>query len=293
MLFKRNANMVSVLDSLMHKKVTFSGVGAAHLGGEKGMLNMLKNKGYNVKPLVSKQTLFTKNAKNKLENLFTKPELEVHSTTDGFISIKSFDELREFSRDGIKYYIAPDMTNGAYLTINRLNTFEYLPNEKTPVDLSYIKNLLYEDIPGTIIEKTEFNSPFPGISILNKTKKGDYQKYHIYKTPLEIIVIKFGGKKDFVLRHEAEIFNSIKFKLTNEDLITFKEPNGKYNFSCPKNYIAANLEHPGKKLIQATLGNDYYFFQESPYHDIEYIEEDSFEAKYIHTNFYKNSRYNK
>lgn len=289
MLFKRNENMVNVLDSVMRKKIVFSGVGAAHLGGEKGMLHMLQERGYTVKPLVSKQTEYARAEKDRLEEKFTNPELSLQSTSDGFISIKSFDELREFTADGIKYYVAPDMTNGAYLTINRLNTFEYLPNPNSTVDLAFIRNLLYEDVPGTIIEKEEFKAPYPGISILNKTKKGDYQKYHIYKTPLEIIVVKFGGKKDFVLLHEAEIFNSIRFKTPSNTITTFNGPYGKYEFKCPDNYITANLEHTGKKLVQA-LGehNDFYFFQESPQHDVEYIEEDAFEAKYIHTSFYKN-----
>lgn len=288
MLFKRNENMVNVLDTLMRKKVVFSGVGAAHLGGQKGMLNMLREKGYTVRPLISKQTEYAKSEKDKLEQKFTQPKLSIQSTSDGFISIKSFDELREFTAEGIKYYVAPDMTNGAYLTINRLNTFEFLPNPNDKVDLSYIKNLLYEDVPGTIVEKTEFTTPYPGLSILNKTKKGDYQKYHIYKTPLEIIVVKFGGKKDFVLQHESAIFSSIAFKPVGYQPATFKEPHGKYTFVCPENFITSNLEHTGKKLVQA-LGknNSVYFFQESPQHDVEYIEEDAFEAKYIHTSFYK------
>ncbi|WP_299272368.1 TraB/GumN family protein [uncultured Psychroserpens sp.] len=287
MLFKRNENMVVVLDSLMHKKSVFSGVGAAHLAGEKGMLQMLRDRGYTVKALTSKQTDFAKNEKEKLENLFTKPELSYHSTPDQFIEIKSFDKLREFTFNGVKYYIAPDMTNGAYLTINRLSTFEYLPSEKEKVSLDYIKNLLYEDIPGDIIEKKEFDLPFPGISILNKTKKGDYQKYHIYKTPLEIIVVKFGGKKDFVLNYHEEIFNSIKFKSESLEYANFKDPFKKYTFNFPKYYITDNLKNPGKKSIQGYVGTDYYFFQESPNHDTSYIEEDDFEAQFIHTNFYK------
>ena len=287
MLFKRNENMVIVLDSLMHKKSVFSGVGAAHLAGEKGMLQMLRDRGYTVKALTSEQTDFAKNEKEKLENLFTKPELSYHSTPDGFIEIKSFDKLREFTFNGVKYYIAPDMTNGAYLTINRLSTFEYLPSEKEKVSLDYIKDLLYEDIPGDIIEKQEFELPFPGISILNKTKKGDYQKYHIYKTPLEIIVIKFGGKKDFVLNYHEEIFNSITFKSESSDYSTFTDPFKKYSFNFPKYYITDNLKNPGKKSIQGFSGSDYYFFQESPSHDTNYIEEDNFEAQFIHTNFYK------
>ena len=176
MLFKRNENMVNVLDSLMHEKSVFSGVGAAHLGGKKGMLNMLRHRGYTVKSLVSEQTNYAKTEKDKLEDKFTAPQLSLQTTFDGFISIKSFDTLREFNADGIKYYIAPDMTNGAYLSINRLNTFEYLPNKNDKVDLDYIKNLLYEDVPGTILEKKEFNTPFPGISILKPNKKGRLPK---------------------------------------------------------------------------------------------------------------------
>jgi uncharacterized protein YbaP (TraB family) len=286
MLFKRNENMVTILDSLMHKKKVFAGVGAAHLGGQKGMLQMLKDKGYTVKALTSKQTEYAKQEKNKLEELFKKPELQNHSTPDGFITLKSFDKLREFSFQNIKYYVAPDMTNGAYLTINRLNRFQYIPSIKDKVNLEDIKFLLYEDIPGDIIKEEELTSPFPGISVLNRTKKGDYQKYHIYMTPLEIIVIKFGGKKDYVLKYESEIFDSIKFKNKTENFTTYNDSHNKYSFDFPQYYITDNIEKPGKKLIQSFVEDDYYFFQESPRHDLKYIEEDDFEAKFIHSNFY-------
>lgn len=286
MLYKRNENMVNVLDSLMHKKSVFSGVGAAHLPGEKGMINMLVEKGYTVKPLISNQTEYGKSEKDKLENLFVKPKLSLQSTPDAFLRIKSFDTLREFSNGSQKYYLAPDMTNGAFLAINRISTFEFLPHEK-PILLKKIDDLLFEDIPGTIIKKTDITSPYPGISILNKTKKGDYQKYHIYKTPLEIIIIKFGGKKDFVKQYEADIFNSITFKPNTNSFITFNEAHQKYSFKIPNNYITNNIEKSGKKLVEAYLDDDYYFFQESPHHDVDYIEEDAFEAKYIHTIFYK------
>lgn len=287
MLFERNENMVVVLDTLMHRKSVFAGVGAAHLGGQKGMIQMLKDRGYDVKPLISDQTPIAKFEKEKLENLFTKPDIAYQSTPDGFITIKSFDKLREFTFDKLKYYVAPDMTNGAYLTINRLNTYDFLPNERKKLNLDYIKDLLYEDIPGDIIEQTEFELPYPGISILNRTKKGDYQKYHIYKTPLEIIIVKFGGKKDFVLQYHDEIFDSIQFKATSSQYTDFKDVLSKYSFRFPEYYIADNLKNPGKKVVQGIVGDDYFFFQETPVHDIKYIEEDDFEAQYIHTNFYK------
>ena len=90
-----------------------------------------------------------------------------------------------------------------------------------------------------------------------------------------------------MLRHESEIFQSIRFKPYSNGITQFKDPNNKYTFDCPTDYITSNFEHRGKKLVQAIADDDFYFFQESPEHDTEYIEEDAFEAKYIHTSFYK------
>lgn len=50
-LNNRNANWISKIEKLMHDKSSFIAVGAAHLGGTKGVLNLLKLKGYTVKPL--------------------------------------------------------------------------------------------------------------------------------------------------------------------------------------------------------------------------------------------------
>ena len=50
-LFKRNDNWIPKIIKLMNKKPTFIAVGAAHLGGERGILNLLKKEGYTVKPI--------------------------------------------------------------------------------------------------------------------------------------------------------------------------------------------------------------------------------------------------
>ncbi|WP_046755968.1 TraB/GumN family protein [Kordia jejudonensis] len=292
MLFKRNENMVIVMDSLMQHKTVFAGVGAAHLAGEKGMLQMLEDRGYTVKPLTSKQTDFALKAKAELEDLHVQPYLNSYSTPDGFITIKTFDELREFVYKEQKFYLAPDMTNGAYLTITRLNTYDHFPNEEK-ITLDEIDPLLYEDIPGDIISKEKITSPFPGFSIVNKTKKGDYQKYHIYKTPLEVIIIKFAGKKNFVLQYEKEIFDSVTFRSPSDTLKTYTSEYNKYSFLFPENFISDNTKNVGNKLLQAEINDQYYFFKEVMSNDFTYIEEDAFEAKYIHENFYNKLDINK
>ncbi|MBV7270113.1 TraB/GumN family protein [Winogradskyella luteola] len=287
MLFIRNENMVNSLVELMPKKSVFAGVGAAHLPGNQGMINMLRDRGYTVKALTSKQTDFSKNEKTKLDSLFVAPTLKMHNTPDGFLGLNTYDELREFSYGGQKYYLDPDMTNGAYLTVNRISRFTYLPNEKEHITLKEIDDLLYEDIPGDIIRKEKLTNPYPGLSIVNKTKKGEFQKYHIYQTPLEIIIIKFAGRSDFVLQHEEKIFNSITLKKPSDDNTLFVSPNKKFQVNFPEYYVTSNMYNSGKKLIEGYKNDAYYFVQEAVLHDLNYIEEDSFEAKYFHHALYK------
>ncbi|WP_044404900.1 TraB/GumN family protein [Lacinutrix sp. Hel_I_90] len=286
MLYKRNDNMVTVLDTLIQKQSVFAGVGAAHLPGEQGLLNALRKKGYTVNALTSKQTQKGQEAKQNIEDFIAVPEMKRHTTADGFLSLKSFTELREFYYNGQKFIVSPDMTNGAYLTINRFNLYEYLPSEQE-ITLERLENFLFEDIPGDIISKEQLSSPFPGLSVLNKTKKGDYQKYHIYKTPLEVIIIKFGGPKNYVLDYEKAIFNAIEFKTTTDSITPFSSPNGKYSVAFPRFNTQDNMLNAGNKFIQGVAGDAYYFLSEAVNQDTYYIEEDAFEAKYIISNFYK------
>lgn len=287
MLTIRNTNMVTVLDTLMMRKSVFSGVGAAHLGGKNGMIEMLRNKGYILNPLTSPKTQVAKIQKERLENSIKTPVFSKHTTPDGFLSLNTFGELREFVHKGMKYYISPDLPNGAHLSISRINTYNYLPNDKN-LTLKNIDNYLFEDIPGEIITKENISGHFPGISILNKTKKGDYEKYHIYQTSLEFVIIKLSGRKNYVLDFEKEVFDSITFKEKSSKIVTVKEPNNKYSFNFPNTYVTDNFEYAGNKLLQAEFNNATYFLKEAVYFDTYYIEEDSFEAKYLATNFFEN-----
>jgi uncharacterized protein YbaP (TraB family) len=52
MLFNRNRNWISRIIKIVHEKPTFVAVGAAHLGGEKGVIALLRNEGYNVRAIM-------------------------------------------------------------------------------------------------------------------------------------------------------------------------------------------------------------------------------------------------
>ena len=59
----RNHNMANAASALMQKQSIFIAIGAAHLPGKEGVLNLLRNKGYRVSPVFSKKRLDPKDVK--------------------------------------------------------------------------------------------------------------------------------------------------------------------------------------------------------------------------------------
>lgn len=53
MLYNRNRSWIDPMQSLMFEQTTLFAVGAGHLGGEKGLINLLRRKGFTVKPVKS------------------------------------------------------------------------------------------------------------------------------------------------------------------------------------------------------------------------------------------------
>ncbi|WP_153797477.1 TraB/GumN family protein [Foetidibacter luteolus] len=53
MLYKRNANWAAQFPAITKGKSLLIAVGAGHLGGDKGLINLLKQKGYTLRPLVN------------------------------------------------------------------------------------------------------------------------------------------------------------------------------------------------------------------------------------------------
>ena len=52
-LDNRNLNWIKIMPELMEKETVFFAVGSAHLGGEFGVINLLKKAGYIVKPVMN------------------------------------------------------------------------------------------------------------------------------------------------------------------------------------------------------------------------------------------------
>ena len=173
--------------------------------------------------------------------------------------------------------------------LNRINTFSYLKKDDV-YTLDDLDNLLFENIPGKILEKTRITrNGFQGLDIKNKLKNGDHQRYHIYITPLEILMFKMGGKGDYVIQNSDTIFNSISFKKLNKKVNIITSGFKDFEVKMPSLYNFTNRYRKGDRFIQAfdSISESYYFLRKSTLNDFDFIEEDTFELKQIQKRFYQ------
>ena len=287
MLFKRNENMVDSMETLMKNGSLFAGVGAAHLPGDDGMIDMLIKRGYSLKPIYSEQTEKGKALKTKFETNFITKTYSPQTTADGFITLNTPNKLYELYADGGSFAIAPDFDNGSYITIARLYSYNSLRKRSEQLTEKDLEKLLFEFIPGDIITKKVLDQPYPGFDIKNKTKTGNYQRYLFYVTPIEIIIIKMDGKQEFVKRESDKVFSSLKLNVKDKVTVT-SEFNG-FEVEMPGYTITNNTKYSGKRFVQAYNENsDYAFLMENYFNSVNYIEEDSFELAYTMEKFCEN-----
>lgn len=306
MLHIRNENMARRMDSIIQGGNTlFSGIGAAHLAGEKGVIEMLREKGYNVRPVVRNIGDYSKAYRDKLEKTYVEQKLTKYTTSDDWIEVNLPGKLFEMpSNQYYKMYFYPDMSNGTNYSLIRLRHHGAMRNQTKEYMIKRIDSLLYENIPGKILQQTEIErNGYPGFDIINRTKKSDYQRYLIFATPIEMIVFKVGGTLDYVKDNNNldAIFDSFKIKGKNNTWAKHSSPYG-FNIDLPGTPITDEKNTEMKHLfgngveIFALDGEDFYSVKRASYQDQSYIEEDTFELSYIASQFQeemKHKEYNR
>ncbi|MFH0865412.1 MAG: TraB/GumN family protein [Bacteroidota bacterium] len=298
MVLKRNAVMANSMDSIMKYSSLFAGVGCAHLPGDSGVIDLLRKKGYTLRPV---NYLSTNGIDPKIRSQLEKTRV-YRDFTNQFPSDSSFSvmlpgPLSEYGSDnfGIKKYIYNDPANGSYYYIIRSNHFAKLYSQSDTYILQRIDSILYESVPGKILKKeiSYSNNGYPGYNIENETETGDRQQYRIYITPDEIILFKMSGTGDYIIYgNEAEtFFNSITFYRTEgNNFSEFPSKTGGYRINFPVNKCYYISNDPGSErrelLTSASVdNNEYYFLMCSRLFDFSYIEEDTFELNMLAETF--------
>ncbi len=301
MLYKRNANMVRRMDSIMRLgKTLFTGVGCSHLPGTKGVLQMLIDMGYQVRPVQSIALEKSKMAK-KYENMKLKHTYSTQTSDDGLISATLPTRLTKVNDNSFySSYLSPDLANGYYYQIEKI-TCNSVFSGKTPDDiLLVIDTLIFENIPGEITSKKNIvSNGFKGMEVVTMLKTGDLNRFQILASPFNVYIIRMSGKKNFAISSEANnFFKSIKINEGNaSEWRKINSPDSIYSLELPSNESTSKLPMSYKidpsfehLVYEKTSGNTYLIKQMDILNQY-YLEQDSFELNVMAESFSKTDNF--
>src|SRR5882757_10453407 len=212
-LYRRNEIQAESIDSIVKKHSLFVGVGAAHLPGKRGVIELLRRKGYTLRPVIMPDRDALR--RDDIDKIKVPVSFSSFTSADGDFSVQLPGKLyrRSDNRSDESWQYA-DMSNGAYYMIGRVKTHSSFLGQKDEVILKKVDSLLYENIPGKILKKTAITrSGYKGFDITGRTRRGDIQRYNILVTPYEVWVFKISGTNGYVDGPEADqFFNSIHLR---------------------------------------------------------------------------------
>ena len=288
-LYRRNEIQANAIDSIIKNKSLFAGVGAAHLPGERGVIELLRQKGYRLravkmadrdaaqKEIINQLKVPVKFSKQHSDDLF----YTVDVPGPLYALKNSYQQM-----DRSQY---ADMSNGAYYLVSRIKTYASFTSQPGVVQKK-VDSLLYEYIPGTILQKkTIERNGYPGYDISNRTRRGDLQRYQIYITPFEVVIFKMSGKGDYVKGPEASsFFNSIQLKNFHVKPGTYTPAEGGFSIWLPQEphvfYNTASDNRWEYEAVDKTNGEAYLVFK-TAIHNYHFLEADSFDLALIETSF--------
>ncbi|MFZ4058585.1 MAG: TraB/GumN family protein, partial [Ferruginibacter sp.] len=292
-LYKRNEIQANSIDTIVQKSALFVGVGASHLPGERGVIELLRKKGYQLRPIkMANRDAVARENINRLKVPVTFTETKA---ADGFYSVAvpgKMYQLNEgqFPCDRWQY---ADMSNGAYYLVTRIKTHAAFIGETEKDVLKRVDSFLYENIPGKIISKKSIiKNGYNGVDISNRTRRGDVQRHQIFITPFEILIFKMNGSENYVVGSEAEqFFNSIQLKPISNKATNFSPGWGGFSINFPhapsenlNKYCTDAIPRWEYEAIDKTSGDTYMLLKKSLY-GLTYMEADSFELQLLEESF--------
>lgn len=288
-LYQRNEIQANSIDSIIASgSILFVGVGAAHLPGERGVIEILRGKGYKLRPV--KMGERASKEKELVDKIRVPVTFRTASAADGAYRVDipgTFYKMGDDVAQDQRQYA--DMANGSYYMVTRIMTNAWMWNHSSEDVYKKVDSLLYENIPGKIISKTAIvKNGYKGFDITNRTRRGDLQRYNIFITPFEVIFFKMSGNGDYVkLGDEAKrFFGSIQLK-------EYKNGGPYKKYSPAYGGFAVDLPH------EPYIGNDgswiydaedkangvNYRVIRSDIHNYRFAEEDSFDLGLMDESF--------
>ncbi len=290
-LYKRNEIQANAIDSIIKQTSLFAGVGAAHLPGRRGVIELLRKKGYTLKPV----KMADKNGlqKNAIDLLRVPVVFQKKYSEDNFYSVDVPGDLYRINQDfhNLDRRQYADMSNGSYYLVTRVKTHAAFLGQTEKDVLKKIDSVLYENIPGKILSKELVTkNGYEGYDISSKTRRGDMQRYQIFVTPFEIIIFKMSGKDNYAAGKEAEqFFSSISLKGKENKAAYFEPAQGGFGMRLPQKPIEYHNTTTAEnrweyEAIDSVTKDAWLIFKQTIY-NFNFAEEDSFDLGLIEESF--------
>lgn len=300
-LYRRNEIQASSIDSILRTgQSLFVGVGAAHLPGSRGVIEILRQQGYTLRPV--KMGTRDSQHKSQVEKLRVPVVFSTQVADDGSYKVDIPGKFYKFGEEGsLDQRQYADMANGSYYMVTRIMTNAWMWGHSTARVSRVIDSLLYENIPGKIISKTPITrNGNAGIDISNRTRRGDRQRYNIFITPFEVIIFKMSGTGGYVATGDEarKFFGSIQlreYKAQPSLAIatkwkSYSPPSGGFSIDFPHSpYVGNdgswifdaedNTTHTQYRLIRTDIHN-YHFAEEDTF-DLSLLEESFGASEFI------------
>lgn len=286
-LYRRNEIQANSIDSILRKASLFVGVGAAHLPGERGVIEILRRKGYKLRPI------YMSSRDNRQKDHVEKVRVPVAFTTqqaeDGFYKV---DIPGKFYRFGDNFLFDQqqyaDMANGSFYMVTRVKTNSLYWGHNENVVAKKIDSLLYENVPGKILTKTEITrNGYKGYDITSRTRRGDFHRYNIFITPFEVIFFKTGGNGDYIKSGDEakKFFSSIQLKeFKSTGWKKFQPSYGSFAVDLPQQpyeSFSSNVQYDAED--KAT--GQHFSVIRTDVHNYGFAEEDTFDLALMDESF--------
>ncbi len=294
-LYKRNEIQAYSIDTILKKNSLFVGVGAAHLPGERGVIELLRKMGYTLRPIKMNNREVAQ--KEKIDQLKVPVQFIVQRSEDGFLEVSAPGKLyqlgNEYMRTGFDQMQYSDMANGVYYLITRVKTHAAFQGLSESDVYNKVDSLLYENIPGKIISKKAIeDNGYKGLEVTNKTKRGMFQRYQIFVTPFEVIIFKMSGNEGYMKSNEAaQFFSSIKLKRNQTDTHADYSPrHGGFSVHFPTEPIATvnKFTPDGKRWEYSAVDHtngDVYLILKKNVQNYTVLEADTFDLSMMEESF--------
>jgi uncharacterized protein YbaP (TraB family) len=293
-LYRRNEIQASSIDSILRSgQSLFVGVGAAHLPGNRGVIEILRKLGYRLRPV--KMGVRDSQHKNQVEKLRVPVAFNTQEAADGLYKVDIPGKFYQFGEEGsLDQRQYADMANGSYYMVTRIMTNAWMWGHNVERVSRVVDSLLYENIPGKIISKTPIvRNGNKGIDVVNRTRRGDIQRYNIFVTPFEVVIFKMSGTGDYVNAGEEakKFFGSIRLREYAPAIIPvaagwkkFTPSYGGFSVDLPHAPFTGN---DGSWIFDAEdkATNTQYRVVRTDIHNYHFTEEDSFDLSLMEESF--------